>query len=85
MDKESSGIYEKMRAQYDQLTPDQLLVALEMVTLKYASDKAKALPESERKGRSDKELWAVTSEVLATATVSSVQKLTAQYEAETAG
>ena len=72
--------FDRVIKKYDDLSEDQLRAALFGVTAMYASDKARALPQSERKGRSEEEFLIVLGEVIAKSAVSHAIKLTNEYE-----
>lgn len=76
----NNGFFERVLSKYDDLSEDQLKVALYDVTTMYAYDKAKMLPPSERKGRSEEEFLIVLGEIIASTAVTRVIKLTSEYE-----
>lgn len=76
----NNGFLERVLSRYDDLSEDQLKVALYEVTAMYAYDKAKILPPSERKDRNEEEFVIVLGEIIASTAVTRVIKLTAEYE-----
>lgn len=72
--------FERVLSKYNDLTEDQLLSALYGITIMYASDKAKMLPQSERKGRSEEEFLIVLGEIIASSSVKQAIKITNEYE-----